>query len=249
VGLPGSLFGETFTGDWETQEISFPAAGLTSAVLDIEIGPPGAKMFALEDSPELIAGTVTYNGDLTYHNQGSNGLATVTIAPHNFGGWIWEPGQWDSLQTDARWSLGLNPGVPLSLNLTALAGTSQIDLRDLLLQDLSLIVSAGEITLFLPGGSYNVDMETNAAATTLTLPQNGRQTIDLSVNAGSVTIILPEGVEARIEMDQALGSFNSQDGRLKRIGDSNVWQTNGYDRSSDRIDLNLHIAVGSVTVH
>jgi hypothetical protein len=248
VGVRGSLFGGTFTGEWQTQEISFPAVDLNSAVLDIEIGPPGAEMFALEDSRELIAGTVTYNGDLTFNKQGSNGMATVTLAPHNYGGWIWEPGEWDSLQDEARWNLGLNRDVPMSLRLTALAGSSRIDLRDLLLQDLSLNISAGEVILFLPSGNYDVDMETNAASTTMTLPQAGRQTIDLSVNAGSVTIELPEGVEVRVEMDQALGSFNSQDGRLQRIGDSNVWQTAGYDRSSDRIELNLNVAVGSVTV-
>ena len=248
VGVRGSLFGGTFTGDWQTQEISFPAAGLTSAVLDIEIGPPGADMFALEDSRDLIAGTVTYYNGLLFDKRGNNNRATVTLAPRNTGNWIWEPGQWDSLQDEARWQLGLNPNVPLSLDLSAVAGSSLLDLRQLLLEDLSLSFSAGEITLFLPDGDYDVDMETNAAATTMTFPQAGQLMVDLQVNAGSVTIELPEGMELRVETDQALGTFDAHNDRLQRIGSSNVWQTPGYEDSRDRIDLSLNIAVGSVTI-
>lgn len=249
IGLPGSVFGAAFNGEWQTQEISYPAGDLNSAVLDIEIGPPGADMFALEDSRELIAGTVTYHDGLQFDKRGGDGMVTVTLAPrNNNGGWFWEPNQWDYLQDEARWNLGLNAGIPLSLDLTATAGISHLDLRDLLLQDLSLNVSAGELTLFLPGGNYDVDMKTNAAATTMTLPADGRHRIELSVNAGSVIIELPEGMEIRIELDQALGSFDNHSGRLQRVGTTNVWQTAGYEDSPDRVDLTLHIAVGSVTL-
>lgn len=248
VGVRGSLFGDTFTGDWQTQEITFPAAGLTSAVIDIEIGPPGADMFALEDSGDLIAGTVTYSSGLLFDKRSTNNRATVTLAPRNTGTWVWEPGQWDTLQEEARWELGLNPNVPMSLDLSAVAGSSLLDLRQLLLEDLSLNISAGDITLFLPDGDYDVDMETNAASTTMTFPQAGQHTVELRVNAGSVTIDLPEGMELRVETEQALGSFDNDTDRLQRVGSTDVWETPGYDDSDNRIDLSLNIAVGSVTI-
>ena len=248
VGVRGSFFGSSFTGEWQSQDVSFPIEGLRSAVLDIDIGPPGADVFALEDSRDLIAGTVTYQTGLLFDKRGGGDRVTVTLSPRNGGGWFWEPDQWNDQQNEARWDLGFNPTIPLSLDLTALAGSSNLDLRELLIQDLSLQLSAGEITLFLPGGEYDVDMETNAAAATMTLPQTGQHVIELRVNAGSVNIELPEGMELRVEVDQTLGSFNTHLSGLERVGDSDVWQTAGYDDSPDRIDLILNISVGSVDI-
>jgi hypothetical protein len=45
-----------------------------------------------------------------------------------------------------------------------------------------------------------------------------------------------------------LGGFADQNGALQRVGTSNVWQTAGYEDSPNRITLNVHIAVGSVTM-
>lgn len=248
AGVSGSFFGRSVTRNWQSQTVSYPLESLKSAVMDIEIGPPGADVFALEDSTDLIAGTVTYQTGLLFDKRGSGDRVTVTLAPQNSGGWIWEPDQWDDVDNEARWDLGLNPSIPLSLKLTAVAGSSLLDLRDLLLEDLSLQLSAGELTLFLPGGDYNVDMETNAASTTMTLPEDGRHNIDLKVNAGAVAIEVPEGMEVRVEVEQALGGFDNNYSGLERIGDSEVWQTAGYDDSANRVDLNLNIAVGSVEI-
>lgn len=247
AGLPSGLLGKTDSSNWETREISLGVAGVNSAVMDIEIGPPGADMFALEDSTELIAGTVTYQNEILFEKSGGDQVA-VTLAPRNRGVWFWNPGQWENVGEADRWQLGLNPNVPLSLNLTANAGTSELDLSQLLLSDLELDVSAGEMTLFLPDGSYDVTFSMNAGSTTLTLPQSGRQTIDLEVNAGSVTIELPEGMALRVEVDQSLGSFNTHRSGLSRVGNSDVWQTPGYETSSNRVDMMLHISVGSVDV-
>jgi hypothetical protein len=217
--------------------------------MNLEIGPPGASLHALEDSRELIAGTVTYQNSLQFDKQGGNGRATITLAPRYGNTWFWSPDQWGDLSDDLRWNVGLNPRVPMSLALTANAGTSDLDLRGLTLQELSLKVSAGEMTVFLPDGDYDADLETNAAATTVTLPSSGQHNIELRVNAGSVSLDLPTGMEARVVVDQALGSFEAQNAALQRVGTENTWQTSGYEDSSNRVSLNVHIAVGSVTMH
>jgi hypothetical protein len=248
VGLPGSMWGRANLEGWQTEEISFAAGDVTSAVMNLEIGPPGANLYALEDSQDLIAGMVTYQNALQFDKRGGNGRATVTLAPQYAGTWVWAPERWDDLGDELRWDLGLNPNIPMSLALTANAGASDLDLRGLMLQDLSLKIAASDVTVFLPGGDYDSDIETNAASTTITLPQSGQHTIELRVTAGSVTLNLPEGMEARIEVDQALGSFDDQNHSLQRTGTDNIWQTNGYEDSADRITLKVHIAVGSVTV-
>lgn len=248
VGLPGTIGRDSHWKDWQSEDISFSANGVTSAVMNLQIGPPGANLYALEDSRDLLAGTVTYQNNLQFDTQNKGGQATVTLIPRDMETWVWKPEQWDNLGDEQRWNLGLNPNVPMSLDLTAAAGVSHLDLRGLMLQDLALEVAASEVTVFLPGGDYDVHMATNAAATTMILPADGQHTIELQVNAGSVTLTLPPGMEAQVKVDQALGGFDDQNSALQRIGTSNIWQTAGYKNSPNRITLNIHIAVGAVTM-
>jgi hypothetical protein len=249
VGLPESMRRTGNLEGWQSEEISYPAEGVTTAVLNLEIGPPGANLYTLEDSRDLIAGTVTYQNGLRFDKEGSNGRVSINLAPSYNNSWVWTPDQWQNLGNDLRWNLGINPHVPLSLALTANAGTSDLDLRGLTLQELSLKVSAGETTVFLPDGDYDADLEINAGATTLSLPQSGQHSIELRVNAGSVKLNLPTGMEARIVVDKAMGSFDDHSGLLHQVGTSNTWQTNGYEDSPDHVTMNLHIAVGSVALH
>jgi len=248
AGVPTSWGGRGSVEGWQTEAISFAAEGVTTAVVNLEIGPPGANLYALEDSNDVLAGTVTYQNSLQFDKEARNGRATITLAPRYGNSWVWTPDQWQNLSRDLRWNLGLNPHLPLSLALTANAGTYDLDLRGLTLQEFSLQVSAGETTVFLPDGDYDADLETNAGATTLTLPQAGQHNIDLRVNAGSVALYLPAGMEVQVVVDKALGSFADHGGLLQQVGTSNTWQTSGYEDSSDHITMNLHIAVGSVSL-
>lgn len=249
VGLPGSD-GTLNLDDWQTQKIAYSGDGVTSAVMDLEIGPPGANVYALEDSNDLIAGTAIYRDDLRFDQSADDGRVNVTLAPAGDRSWLWLP-EWlgeDDLDDDERWDLGLSPDVPLSLSLTAAAGSSELDLRELSLDELSVDVAAGEATLFLPDGDYDVEVETSAGTTTVTLPEAGEQTIEVSVSAGSVVLELPAGREARVEVDRALGDFNNEHADLQRTGEDNVWQTAGYEESDEQLTIILNVAVGSATL-
>lgn len=251
-GLAGTRFGGTAVemGDWQTESIQFAAEDVSTAVYDIVIGPPGADIYALEDSNELIAGTVNYQEDFIFDTDVSGSQATVKLAPNeSTEEWVFLPDYWREYGETNRWQVGLSPRVPAALNLEAVAGTSHVDLRDLMLSSLVASANAGETELLLPGGNYDADLVTNAAAMELVLPAHGRQAIDLQVNAGSVNLALPPEMEARIEVDRTLGSFSVNDARLQPVsGEENVWQTAGYDDAPNRLDLAIHIAVGAVTM-
>lgn len=250
VGLPGSSSGLLNLGDWQTREISYSADGATSAVMDLEIGPPGANLYALDDSGDLIAGSVTYRDDLQIDRRNEDGRATVKLALDDSGPWLWFP-EWlgENDPDDAeRWQLGLSPDVPLSLSLMAAAGSSELDLRELALEELSVSVAAGEAALFLPDGDYDAHVEISAGSTTVSLPRNGEQTIEVDVSAGTVVLELPPGREARVEVEQALGGFDNDYADLQRIGEDNVWETAGYEDSAEPITIILNISLGSATL-
>lgn len=247
-GLAGTPFSSRMTvGDWQTESIQFAAEDVKTAVYDIVIGPPGADLYALEDSRDLIAGTIIYQFDPRV----SGSRATIKLAPQNRSEeWVFLPDYWREYGETNRWQLGLNSNVSAEMTLEAVAGPFQLDLRDLQLDSLTFSANAGDIELLLPGGDYDAHLITNAASTEITLPENGRHAINLEVNAGSVTLHLPPGMALHVEVDRALGSFSASNAGLRQVeGQENVWQTAGYANAQDRLDLTIHISLGSVIVN
>lgn len=250
-GLAGTPFSSRLAvGDWQTEAIQFGADDVNTAVYDITIGPPGADLYALEDSRDLIAGTITFQDEYLFDHRVSGSKATIRLAPQNRSEeWVFLPDYWREYGETNRWQLGLNGTIPAELTVEAVAGRSELDLRDMLLESLMLSVNAGDMALLLPGGNYDANLITNAGVNEITLPEDGRHAINLEVNAGSVMLHLPSGMALHVEVDRALGSFNANDAGLHQVdGQENVWETADYANSDNQIDLNLHISVGSLTI-
>ncbi len=251
-GVAGTPLGRLWqggAGEWQTQAVAFSAQGVESAVFDIEIGPPGATLYALEDSRNLVEGNITYLDEYLFDSQVTNGEAMVKLAPHGSGDWMIGGEDLGSSDNAPLWRLGLNPQVPTSLSLSASAGSSTIDLRQFVLQSLSLKTNAGEVEVWLPDGNYDASFETNAASGTVTLPKNGRHTIAVQVNAGSMILDLPAGIAAHVMVDQTFGDVTINDARLQPVsGGEDEWQTADFDGATDWLDLQLHISMGSVTI-
>ncbi|MBK8905283.1 MAG: hypothetical protein IPM53_29140 [Anaerolineaceae bacterium] len=250
-GLAGTPFSSRLEmGEWQTEPIHFGVEDVNTAVYNITIGPPGADLYALEDSRDLIAGTITYQDEYLFDTHLSGSEATIRLAPQNRSEeWVFLPDYWREFGETNRWQLGLNQNVPADMTLEAVAGRSQLDLRDLQLDSLQLTTNAGDVELLLPGGSYDAHLVTNAGTTEVALPENGRHDLNLEVNAGSVTLHLPSGMALHVEVDRALGSFSASNAGLRQVdGQENVWETPGYDAAQDRLNLTIHISLGSVTV-
>jgi hypothetical protein len=252
-GLEGtalSRLGSIGAGEWQTEAIAFTANNVESAVVDIQTGPPGAHLYALDDSRNLIEGNVFYQDELRFDTNLSRGEATVNLALADEGNTFFFPGSWGS--DSERWQVGLNAGVPMELALQANAGTADFDLHALTLDHLSVAVNAGEVELFLPGGDYDGRYQVNAGSVEARLPGDGRHTFEVQVNAGSITLYLPDSMEARVEVNETMGGFNSSISSLRRVSQSGpeggVWKTVGYDDSSDRVNLIVNISMGSVSL-
>ncbi len=252
-GLGGTWWGSRSSaaiGNWQTDTVQYAAPGVDTAVYHITIGPPGADLYALEDSRQLIEGTVYYQDDYLFETSTSGDKATVTLAPHDSDeSWVFWPNYWREYGEANRWQVGISPHVLAALTLETVAGVTHLDLQDLQLSELTATTNAAETEMLLPGGDYDATLVNNATSTEITLPGDGRQTIDLQVNAGAVTLHLPPGVAARVEVEQSLGGFTVHDAALQPVeGQENVWQTAGYASATDQLDLTIQINVGSVTI-
>lgn len=236
----------------QTEEISFPRDDVTAADITLSLWLPETRVTALEDSRALIAGTVTYAGELQFDTSHSGNLATVELGVEQ-GGWEWfiNPENWDSFEDVDAWEIGLNPRVATDLDVNLGLGAADLSLQALTLSQLVVDGGAGSAEVHLPEGDYEMEINVGAGSVRLWLSENGRQSLDIDGGAGSVTIYLPEGMAARIEVNDGAGSF-SADRRFDQINGSSsedgVWETADFDAAADQITININIGAGSVRI-
>ncbi|NHZ72817.1 MAG: hypothetical protein GWP17_07015 [Aquificales bacterium] len=237
--------------EYKTEQIDYTPGNVQTAVIEIDFGMAGGDIASLVDSNSLIAGQVSYLGDLVFETNTSGDHAAVYLNEKN-DGWSWlNPTNWDFGEQSTRWELGINSNVETELRLDSGAGSVNYDLAGLTLSYLNIDGSAGSSTITLPDGVYDVDYDQGAGSLKMTLPENGRQTIDIDGGAGSITLYLPSETAAQIEVDSGAGSFNP-DSRFSQVSGDNknegTWETEDYATADNRIKLIVDIGAGSVTI-
>jgi hypothetical protein len=125
------------------------------------------------------------------------------------------------------WDINLNKDVPLSLKIDSGASASVIDLSDLNVSD--------------------VDIDTGASSTELTLPANaGATSVKIDSGAASVKVKVPAGVAAKIRIKSGLAGINV-DARFPKI-DSGLYQSADYATAANRADIAIETGVGAVDI-
>ena len=149
-----------------------------------------------------------------------------------------------------RWQVTLPRAVPVAMDLSVNAGSGSLDLAGMSVPSLSVSVNAGDARTDLSsaGGTETFDASVNAGSLTALLPAPvGTLRGSISVNAGSADLCVPDGVALRFQAsDQPLGSTNFEDRGLRRSGDT--WSTPGYDAATSRIELDVSVNLGSITL-
>lgn len=224
----------------QVSEVQVPLDGRESAEVTIEFNSAPAQLTARDDSPDLLAGTVSYFGNLELT---SDGVITLQTASNGV----------PSSGPLAEWQLGLNTVPTLDLELDLSSGAANLDLRGLNLQNLEVDGSSGTTTLYLPDGDYQAEYEVGSGSTTIYLPMQGQQTLWLTGGSGGITLYLASEMAAQINVVEGSGRFNNQIEGLQvvngsRTGDG-VWETPNYDANNpDRIIIHLETGSGTVLV-
>ncbi len=246
--------------DWATsaevqrQSISYAASDADRADIDLNFSAAAVELFALEDSGDLINGTVSYSGELIFDHSVQSGRAVVSLdtrqssdGPFNFFSIPWA----ELGGEDNRWRLGLSPQLPLDLTLDGGSGRLDLNLSQLKLQELRLDAGSGRIDLALPGGDFETTIDVGSGSLTVTCGKSGRQNIQVHAGSGSMTFHLPDALEARVEIDSGSGGVHLDLDRFHQVSgdkDEGIWETANYDDSPDRVDLRIDLGSGSLTV-
>ena len=93
-----------------------------------------------------------------------------------------------------------------------------------------------------------LDIDTGASSTEVTLPANaGNTLVDIDSGAASVKVSIPTGVAARIRVKSGIASVNVDSNRFPRQ-DGGLYQSADYPTAANRADITIDTGVGSVDV-
>lgn len=204
------------------EEIRQALNGATQAEVVIDPGVGSLRVEALPTSANLVEGVVRLAGRerVSPNFSVENGKATFVLrsqgtafAPYIGGG------------DRPAWELGLNPDVPMRLEVSLGAGESELDLTGLAIRDLKVDVGVGHSRVILP--------------------DEGRFQATVGGAIGQTTLIIPEGMAARIRVDTGLAG-SQMPGSYQRQGD--VYISPGYENADNRIDMEVSQAIGNITI-
>jgi hypothetical protein len=210
----------------EEEEVAIPLEGATEARIKITHGAGRLQVGAGAESGVLAQGRFAGGLEHTLHREGT--LADLSMRVRGQGlfatllPWKWAKAR------GAEWAVKLNEEIPLTLKIEGGASDNRLDLSRLQVKDLQV--------------------ETGASATKLTLPANAGQTrAEVSCGAGGVEIRVPAGVAARIETHSALAEVKVDRARFPRIS-SGLYESPDYESAANKVELRAEANLGSLDV-
>jgi hypothetical protein len=206
-----------------SEAISQSLGAATRAEIAISMGAGTLRIGALEDSEQLLVGTVArWPGEQVVRDAAVNdGLATINL--HSRTTRLLPLGR--SPLDQHIWDLRLNTDVPIDLRVDSGAGLAALDLARLRLANLTVNAGVGQ--------------------TTIALPRQGRLQARVNGGIGQTTISIPAGVAARIEAHTGIGQvhvngdFQHQD---------RYYTSPGFDAAEQRIELEVDGGIGGITI-
>jgi hypothetical protein len=231
------------------EDDEFTAEDIEKAKIDVELDAVDGNFFALSDSSNLIEGAVSYTGDLIFETNQSGDNATISLDTRDDRFPFLGIGGLNFSQKDP-WQIGLNPDVMTDLSINAGSGSLNLDLAGLTLSDLTVDTGSGSSELFLPGGEFEVGMESGSGSTEITLAGDGRYQLNFDGGSGNLTVYLPPTTAARIDFNGGSGSLQVDDTFRQVSGDEQdgVWETAGFDTADSYADMTIEVGSGTVWV-
>lgn len=220
IALGGWILWNYFTrGSRQTERIAIPIEAAERAKIRFQHGAGRIDISAGESQENLIEGNFGGGLDITKEQRG-NELDIMLKMPISIFPFDWSPGQ------SLDWSVRLNREIPLSLSLETGASESRLDLSDIRVTELIL--------------------KSGASSTMVTLPANaGFTKVNIESGAASLKVIVPQGVAARIRSGGGLSNFSISD-RFPKSG--GIYQSPDYEGVANRVDMDIEMGVGSVSI-
>jgi hypothetical protein len=207
-----------------SQSIRQPLNDATQAQVIINPAVGVLRIDALPESADLVEGEIRLSKgeEVSQNLTQTAGRATYTLETTE-GSWDPFTNTWNE---NRIWDLGLSPAPALQLNATLAVGQTELDLSGLNLDALDTSMGMGQIEVILP--------------------EQGRAQAKIGQGLGVVVVTIPRGMAVRINAGTAMVVRDLPDDYQKQ-GD-NVYTSPGYATAQDRVDLDVSLAIGLLTV-
>ncbi len=202
----------------EGQTVSVPLQNATVAILKLDHGAGQLNIHSGANPGDLLTGT--FDPEVETHSRLDGDRLEVRVR-HASQFLDWFPGD------GFNWDISLNKDVSLHLDIDNGASANVINLSDLKVTD--------------------IDLDTGASSTELTLPANAGNThVDIDTGASSLVLTVPQGVAARIRVQTGVSAV-TVDSRFASVGD-HTYQSADYATAANKVDITIDSGVGSVEI-
>jgi hypothetical protein len=229
---------------WGPNAIDQPAAGDVMTE-DKAVETQGAQSARVE--LRMGAGKVTVRG----------GASDLMNATFSYNVPAWKPivdyvvtnnkGSLLSAKYRYDWDIRLNSSTPIDLEVKTGAGTTNLDLSDMMVR--TLTVDAGASSAVIKGSPTamtSMDVKTGVGSVNIDLTGDWKNsaTVHVDGGVGSIKLVVPSNVGVTVEAKRGVGSISipgfTQDG--------NTYRNAAYGSSAITLSINLNVGVGSVTI-
>lgn len=206
-----------------TVEVAQPLEDLERAELIVNPGIGSLELEPLTDSGNLVEGVLALGRgetlDRTFSSQNDGATLRLRTTAASFGpftaGWA----------SQRRWDLGLSPRVTFDLSTNVGLGTTNIDLRGLTVDTISVEHGIGQVVVYVP--------------------REGGVQGSIQGAIGQTVVVIPQGVEARLVLDTGLAGREIPDGYECA---NDVCTSSGYVDADEPVELEVGQAIGHLVI-
>ncbi len=216
-------------GVMQTRTIAEPLTGAASAEVELNLTSMPTRLYALDDSQDLLRAEIDYYGTLDYTVTGDS-VRRISLEQRSD-----NSGLRITFDPSARWDIGLSPAVPIDLSIDGGSGSADIDLTGVELDSLWFDQGSGSFDVVLPMSpqEYEVTAVGGSGSLEIDLPEQTSLTLRLDGQSGSIRLTLPDNAGIRLEvLDAGSGSVNFP-ASLERVSGGEdkegIWESPGYD--------------------
>ena len=251
------LTGNLRPGDVQHHHFRAPIDEAESAeiYLNLEVGE--TTIHPLSDETVLIDAELAHLGDVTFTVTGEHHqIINLEHAEHFNFRWL-NPANWFSHHDDLKWDIGLNPRLPMQLNVNGGAGKSVLNLDGINLTDLRVKSGLGEVHLRLPATAerYDAQLTGGVGEFNINIARGAAINLDVKGGVGEFKINTPHDSGVHIEASMGVGEVKTSSrftkiggGHAAGVGGSGTWESDDFEAADRKIYLRFSGGLGALNV-
>lgn len=226
-----------------------PVDNATRAEINLSLSLGDTYIYALDETDLLFKGHVVRVGELNYVVEGTE--RKVISLREEIGALALDLlGATLDDHPEIYWELGLNPDLPLDIDIYGGVGAIQLDLSALNLTGFSMEGTIGPVQLYLPAAPapYTARIAGGAGSVDVMIADGAAVNLDVSGGMGNVMIDIPEASAVQLNGTAGLGNISVLETLLPVGDEGDVWETPGFAEADQQIVINFSGGVGNLIV-